>query len=112
MQFQILNSDNQPITMGELDKEAAAFWGVETGEHHVAPKGHHWTENWFQFIGATIAQMPQRKYEWSDIIGKLCGIAAIGETSFPAVLDCIKCYEPFIELCLHWKAQGYIPVSC
>lgn len=112
MQFQILDSDNQPITVGKLDKEAATFWNVEPSNHHAAPKGFNWTDNWFQYIGGTIAQMPQGKYEWSDIIGKLCGIAAIGEASFPTVLDSIKCYAPFIELCLHWKVQGYTPVSC
>lgn len=112
MQFQILNKDKQPITMGELDKEAVAFWNVEPSDRYAAPKGFCWTDNWFQYIGSTIAQMPQGKYDWSDIIGKLCGIAAIGETSFSAVLDSIKCYEPFIELCLYWKAQGYTPISC
>lgn len=98
--------------MGELDKEVAAFWDVETGDNYVAPKGRHWTENWYQFIGATIAQMPPKKYRWSDIIGEICRIAAIGDTSFPAVLNSIKYFEPYIELCLHWKAQGYTPVSC
>lgn len=110
MQFQILNN-GKPLTMGELDKSAADFWNVEASDHYVAPKGHHWTENWYQFIGATIAQMPKGTHEWSDIIGRLCGIAAIGETSFPAVLDSIKCYEPYIELCLHWKSLGYVPVT-
>lgn len=111
MQFQIL-CNNEPLTMSTLDKSAADFWGVEISDHYTAPKGRHWTDSWYQCIGAAIAQMPKKKYEWSDIIGKLCGIAAIGETSFPAVLDSIKFYEPYIELCLYWKKQGYTPVSC
>lgn len=111
MQFQIL-CNNEPLTMGTLDKSAADFWGVETSDHYTAPKGRHWTDSWYQHVGTAIAQMPQRKYDWSDIIGKLCGIAAIGETSFPAVLDSIEYYKPYIELCLYWKTQGYIPVSC
>lgn len=114
MQFQLfqIQKDGKPLTLGELNKSAADFWGVEIGDHYVAPKGHHWTDNWFQFIGFAIARMPQKKkYEWSNIIGKICGIAAIGETSFPAVLDAIKCYEPYIELCLHWNSLGYDPVT-
>ena len=111
MEFQI-RKNASPITMGELNKEAAAFWGVEIGDKYVAPQGRAWPEDWHHYIGATIAQMPQGKYEWSDIIGKLCGIAAIGETQYDSIICCINFYKPYIELCLHWKMQGYVPVSC
>lgn len=111
MQFQIL-CNNEPLTMGALDKSAADFWGVETSDFNATPKGRHWTDGWFQFIGGTIAQMPKGNHGWFEIIGKLCGIAAIGEKSFPDILRSIEYYKPYIELCLYWDAQGYIPVSC
>lgn len=39
MQFQI-HKDGKPLTMGELDKSAADFWGVEIDpKEYVAPKG-------------------------------------------------------------------------
>ena len=110
MGFQILNNNGQALTMDELNKEAAAFWNVKPSDYYAAPKSFHWSSTWFHYIGGAIAQM-HGEYEWSDIIGNLCGIAAIGETSFSAVLDSIKCYAPFIELCLYWKAKGYTRIS-
>lgn len=112
MGFQILNNNGQALTMDELNKEAAAFWNVEPSDHYAAPIGFHWSSNWFQHVGRAIAQMPKGECEWADIIGYLCSIAAIGETSFLVVLDFIKCYAPFIKLCLYWKAKGYTPISC
>lgn len=115
MQFQILNSDKQPISMGKLDKEAAAFWGKEVDDNDYAyPEGFGAFTNWFEIIGGAIATLPNRErpYEWRDVIGKMCGVAAICKTDTDEVLREINRLRPFIALCLHWKAQGYAPVSC
>lgn len=113
MQFQILNSDNQPLTMEQLDKEVAEFWGVKYNDDEYArpfdnaPIG----TDWFNFVGYAIIRIKQNRIEWSDVIGELCKIAAIAESSFDGVLDSILTYKPYIELCLYWKSKGYVPVS-
>lgn len=112
MAFQILDKNNKPLSMVSIDKEAAAFWNVEIKDNFSAPEGRDWTESWYNFIGNTISNLPDDKYEWSDIIGKLCGIAAIGETNYDSIISCINYYRPYIELCLHFKIQGYVPISC
>ena len=109
--FQILNKDNTPLTMGELDKSASAFWEVKIEETYVSPKNMPWFCNWYEYIGGSINKLPKGTWDWSDIIGILCGTAAIGETDFKGTMDAIFFYEPFIELCLHWKSKGYTPVS-
>ena len=111
MQFQILNN-GRAITMGELDEEAAAFFGVEVDDKHYAEPDQNSYGNWFDFIGGSIAIQPKGEHEWSTIIGRICGIAAIGETSTEKILDSIKCFSPYIDLCLDWQAKGYVPVSC
>lgn len=113
MAFQILDKNNNALTMGELDKEAAAFWGVELdSKHNVSPKGREWPADWYNFIGLTISQMLNSKYQWFEVIGALCGTAAIGENTFDRILSSIEYYKPYIELCLHWQSKGYTPVSC
>lgn len=113
MAFQILDKNNNALTMGELDKEAAAFWGVELNyKHYVAPKGKNWFNNWYNYIGNTISQMVNGKCLWNNVIGAFCGIAAIDENTFDGVINSIEYYKPYIELCLYWQSKGYIPVSC
>lgn len=121
MSFQILNSEMQPIFMGELDREAAAFFGVEVDNKRYA-EPFRFAPNWFDIVGWAINQQPKDtnasgnrpkgRCEWSDIIGYICGIAAIGESTYEEIIRKIGVYKPYIELCLHWEAKGYIPVSC
>lgn len=111
MQFQI-HKNGKPLTMGELDKSAAAFWKIEIDpEEYVAPKGFSWPMTWFNFIGKSIAMMPEGTHNWSEVIGNICCLAAIGEKSFDALQRYIKAYKPFIELCYYWKSLGYVPVT-
>ena len=111
MAFQILNKENKALTLKELNALAAEFWDVEHTERYVVPKGYHACD-WFNFIGAVTSDMPKGKIEWSDLIGKICGIAAIGESYFTDMMDSINCSKPYIELCFQWKRLGYTPVSC
>ena len=111
MQFQILNN-GKPLTMGELDKSAADFWGVEIDpKEYVAPKGFIWPMTWFNFIGESIAMMPKGTHDWSDVIGYLCRVAASGDTSFTEFQHSVVAYKHFIELCFYWKSLGYVPVT-
>ena len=111
MGFAIYNKKGKPITMGELDVEAAEFWKVE-----VSAKKYTSPENclcsWFDNIGTAIADLNQGKHEWSEVIGYFAGVAAIGEHSFQEFIDALKPFKPLIELCIYWESKGYIPVSC
>lgn len=114
MFFQILDNNGNLMDMNELDKEAAAFFGVETDdEFYVGPTGPSPLGNWFEHIGGAIATMPNRQYSWSAIIGNICNRAASmgSRRSAEDVLQVIKRRMPYIELCFHWEAKGYVPVS-
>lgn len=111
MQFQILNSNNQPLTLAELNKSAADFWGVEISDDYAAPK--ETGISWYHTIGRTIAHcIPTGKCDWSVVIGDLCTQIAAGDFSYDEFINLIEFNKPYIELCLYWKKQGYTPVSC
>lgn len=111
MKFAIYNKEGKPITMGELDVEAAEFWKVEfSAKEYASPKEH--LCNWFDTVGAAIANLSQGKHKWSEVIGHLAGVAAIGEHSFQEFINALEYFKPFIELCMYWESKGYTPVSC
>ena len=111
MGFTIYNKEGKPITMGELDVEAAEFWKVEfSAKKYASPENCYYS--WFDNIGTAIANLSQGDHKWSEIIGYLAGVAAIGEHSFQEFIDALKPFKPFIELCMYWESKGYTPVSC
>lgn len=109
--FQILNKNNQPITLGELDKEAAAFFGVEVQDDKYASPENIPYFDWFNWVGRSIANLEgDRLYcDWSDVIGDLCRVQALGLHSVDELIEDINKIRPHIELCLHWKNKGYKP---
>lgn len=111
MKFAIYNKEGKPITMGELDVEAAEFWKVEfSAKKYASPENCYYS--WFDNIGTAIADLNQGKHKWSEVIGYFASIAAIGEHSFQEFIDALKPFKPFIELCIYWESKGYTPVSC
>lgn len=111
MKFAIYNKEGKPITIGKLDVEAAEFWKVEfSAKKYASPENCYYS--WFDNIGTAIANLSQGKHEWSEVIGYLAGVAAIGEHSFQEFIDALKPFKPFIELCMYWESKGYTPVSC
>lgn len=111
MKFAIYNKEGKPITMGELDVEAAEFWKVEfSAKKYASPENCYYS--WFDNIGTAIADLNQGKHEWYEVIGYFASIAAIGENSFQGFIDALKPFKPFIELCMYWESKGYTPVSC
>lgn len=88
--FQILNKDGKALTMGELDKEAAEFWGKEVHPKHyanpfpdkVASEGASFAEkmriehenarnntcSWFYVIGWNIANQGTYTYGWQNVV--------------------------------------------
>ena len=76
--FRILNADGKAISISELDKEAAEFWGVEVNpKWYACPKRTNGVEtiNWFDCIGYKIANPihPYKKYSnlWMNIISDI-----------------------------------------
>ena len=88
--FQILDKDANALTMAELDKEAAEFWGKEIDPKHYAnpfPKkvadenaslsekmrvkyenAMNDTFNWFDVIGWNIANQGTYTYGWQNVV--------------------------------------------
>ena len=72
--FKILNAEGKALTMEELDKDAAAFWGKEVDpEHYANPfpkeKGAYANalnnaKNWYDIIGWNIANIPSKNVSW------------------------------------------------
>lgn len=111
MEFAIYNKEGKPITMGKLDVEAAEFWKVEfSAKEYASPKNY--LCSWFDTVGEAIANLSQGKHKWSEVIGHLAGVAAIGEHSFQEFINALEYFKPFIELCIYWESKGYTPVSC
>lgn len=111
MEFQILDSNKNAITIGNLDREAADFFGVEFDDKlYACPKGKRGLD-WFNWIGYSIARQPKKgNREWREIIGDMTSTCAICKDKDEFFKDFENLRE-LIELCFHWKAKGYIPVS-
>lgn len=88
--FRILNANGQALTMAELDKEAAEFWGKKVHPKHYAnpfpnkkvSEGASFAEkmrieyenarnnacNWFDVIGWNIANQGTYTYGWQNVV--------------------------------------------
>lgn len=116
MSFQILNSEDQPITLYELDKEAAEFWDVKMHDKYYAiPKQSPTT--WFDSIGFAIHHPEKYTKGWNDI---KCTLWTIQSRSLYDVLMTrsvmnIKVHNireyltPYYKLIDYWEAKGYKP---
>lgn len=109
--FQIRNSENCPLTLGQIDKIAADFWKVEVNNETYCKPFTNYLD-WFNTIGNAINNFPRGVVEWREVIGYLCGVAAIGETDINCFHAALAYYNPYIELCLHFSKLGFIAYSC
>ena len=88
--FKILDKNGKALTMGELDKEAAEFWGKEVHPKHYAnpfpdkiaderasfaermkiERENAWNNNfnWFDIIGWNIANQGNYTYGWQNVV--------------------------------------------
>lgn len=111
MKFQILDTEGNALSMGELDKEAAEFFGVPYSEKKYA-KPNPIATDWYNLIGYTIANSSYKgRLSWDDVVGHILRTVAFATDSFDELHNCIMAYKPHIELCYHWKSKGYTPVS-
>ena len=88
--FKILNKEGKALTMGELDKDAAEFWGKQVDNKYYAnpfpdeaiPQDATLSEkmriqsknalnnrhNWFDVIGFNIAYQGDYTYGWQNVV--------------------------------------------
>ena len=88
--FEILDKNAKALTMAELDKEAAEFWGKEVHPKHYAnpfpekkasedaplsekiliERENAWNNNfnWFDIIGWNIANQGNYTYGWQNVV--------------------------------------------
>lgn len=111
MKFQILDSNKNALTLGELDKIVCEFWGVELdSKNYAKPKNNY--PDWFNMVGCSIASLPNGEIpEWNRVIGKLCEVAAIGETNINDFMQGLEFYKPYIELCFYFSKQKFTAIS-
>lgn len=110
MQFQIRNKQGVALTMGELDKIAADFWGVELRENkHPCPKDS--TVNWYAIIGWKIADLQKGQHCWSDVVASICQMIGNNSLSYKEVVDGLVLYTPYIKLCFYFQELDLIPYS-
>lgn len=110
--FQIKNSENCPLTLRQIDKIAADFWKVAVNDETYCKPFDNYMD-WFNIVGCSIDSLPKGEIpEWNRIIGKLCEVAAIGETNIADFYTALEYYKPYIELCFHFSKLGFVAVSC
>lgn len=136
--FQILNKDNQAITINELDKEAAEFWGREFDKRMFAsPKPHGYEEmteiqkiqstlaNWYDTIGWNIAHQGNYTSGWNNVINSMMseriGHAVLGDSfAIPEMQHYeipnsdgtsknVMHFNDDMEVELYWTLQYYKP---
>ena len=109
MKFQVLNEEGNALSMGELDKEAAEFFGVSYDEERYAIPSPSYA-SWYDVIGYNITSLEKGMWQWNDIINQFLNIWSFNTSSVEQLERIIKVFEPYLSLCYHWKSKGYIPV--
>lgn len=75
--FQILDKENDPISLTQLDKEAAEFWNKTVDPKWYANPSPEGTDvfkqcsNWFDVIGYTIANKGNYTSGWHNVVNDL-----------------------------------------
>lgn len=90
MAFRILNKEGRALTMGQLDKEAAEFWGKKVDDNHYAnpypeiivdenasfeerinaemENARHSSINWYEVIGWNISEQGNYTSGWHNVV--------------------------------------------
>ena len=110
MKFLILNEIGSALSMEELNKEAAEFFGVPYKEEEYAkPRGK--SLNWCCAIGYSMTNLPHKGLlHWNDLVKQIIQMSVFYTNSFEELITFIQTYRPYIELCYYWKSKGYTPV--
>lgn len=131
MSFQILNTNNEALTMSELDAEAAQLWGKEVHPKQYAYPAHPRlidsfeaeieeatlaSANWFDVIGWRIhSPICAHSYDaWEDvrknmILSLIEDDLKDEQTLLKSYNSAIKYLRPFFNLIELWQSKGYKP---
>lgn len=133
MGFQIKNKEGEAITIKELDKEAAEFWGKEVhpkwyanpvkprdGESSIDTMRREMSTNWFDCIGYQIHKPSNEDYQgWDGVKRSLWSlhssnwynkIMVWSEEEALIYLAVVKEHiQPYYELIDYWQSKGYEP---
>jgi len=114
--FQILDKENNPISINELDQQAAEFWNVEIHPKWYASPSET-SGNWYDNIGWYIANQGHCTSGWNNV--KVSMITSSmesaanrilkGEQTDASIQVIMEWYKPYYDLIDHWEALGYQP---
>lgn len=100
MSFQILNSNNEAISLGLLDQEAAAFWGKELKDRQYANPTPLFTNDAnLQGIELTRAMARYEFSQWSNWFDMVGWNIHHPQTNYTTGWDNVKCSM--------WAVQAY-----
>lgn len=109
MDFQIFYNGNA-LTIEELNKEAANFFGVEyNSSEYAKPSKDNF--NWTDIILFAISCVDRRNIQWVEVIGKILSISTSLTKSYDDLQKSIEIHRPYIELCYYWQAKNYIIIN-
>lgn len=119
----------EALTLNEIDKLVAQFWGVEVHQKHYASPiltlDGHTVEglNWFDMLGHAIEDCQYRRhkngvyvdakqqlgqgaiFEASAVSAEILRNATLGEQSAEKLFACVNFYRPYIELLFHLQNE-------
>lgn len=123
MGFQIKNDKGIALSMNELDKEAAEFWGVPVHETNYAHPCNNSIGNWFDTIGFNIHRPGTYTSGWRNVIVTMYQMFSSGymiddkqrnnvvikpiEEQIKRITDINEFMSPYVGLVNHWIAKGY-----
>jgi hypothetical protein len=126
MGFQINDKDGAGVPISQLDREAAAFWGVEIEARSYASPTH-FGMSWYDIIGFYISRQGNYTSGWRNVAVSIFSCLLEGlpvnmqEKETVAILPInevmmsiekkIDAMQPYIELINHWQSMGYQPVK-
>ena len=118
MKFQIIGSDGIPLTLMELDAQAAAFWNQEIDSKYYAQPKSNSLGNWFDNIGWGIAHHPHKghgKNNWKSVKQQMLEVHTYSfveytpEEAGVKMCQLFRSLKPYYDLIDHWAAMGYKP---
>lgn len=104
MKFEIRKSEKgSPITLGDLDKEAANFFGVEVTKKWAASTRGLDQYNWIGYAIAALPENEEKPVEWFEVIARMSRTMCTGVSSGDEFVEDMTSLKPLVELVLHWK---------
>lgn len=106
--FQILDRNNEPISINQLDQEAASFWKKEVDEKDFANPfklKNRILQNAYNWHTVFVKNIPNiTNSNWECVTSSIIDEVEKGEELKPIMAEI---YQPFLDLIKHWEKKGY-----